>query len=114
MAATFLPMVNQMGTGALAAIGSAVPAGKVHRCDLRAANVSPTSADSDCDVYVNDTGTPANSGYRAKTYPVPYKQPGSAPDLEFGLILTAGQQLKVRAADTTSVAFSLQRVEDDA
>jgi hypothetical protein len=111
MSALILPPIQLTGTAALATIG-AVPAGKVWRVDLRACNIA--AADAYADVYINDTGTPANSGYRCKNYPVPYLQAGSAPDLEYGLILTAGQQLQIRASAINAIAFSLSPVQTDA
>ncbi len=108
--ATILAPVQQVGTTALTLIGSVVPAGKVRRADLRASNITAGS-DAYADVYINDG---ANSGYRCKTYPVPYGQPGSAPDLEYGLVLTAGQSLQIRSSANASIAFSLTQIEDDA
>ncbi len=108
MTATFIRNIQQVGTMALVNIGDVVPAGKMRRLDLRAANIAAGS-DANADVYVYDG---ANSGYRCKTYPVPFNQIGSTPDLEFGLLLAGGQRLQIRASAEDKIAFSLSQSED--
>jgi hypothetical protein len=114
MGASVLTPTQLVGTGALTTIGGAVAAGKKRRVDLRACNINGAAADTLVDVYLKDNNTPANSGYRCRNFYLPYGQAGSAPDLEYGLVLTAGMELQVRCGDANSAAFSLTGVEDDA
>lgn len=119
MASVFLPTTQRTLGLALADLGpqgaaAATPAGKVRTAWVRFANVA--AVDAAADLYVVDTGVAANAndGYRVKNYPVPYNAPGSAPDMERRLILTAGQKLQGKAGNANSVAVSIEWVEDDA
>lgn len=104
------PLQMVASSTGLTDLGAVVPAGKVRRVDLRACNIT-TGADASLDLYLTQTG---NSGYRHRTYPIPFFQPGSAPDVEYGWVLTAGQKLQARASAASAVGLSLTQVEDDA
>lgn len=112
MADTINPPVKLTGGVALADIGGVVPVNKVRSIDLRATNV--VTANAYADVFLIDTNNSANNHYRCRNYPVPYLQTGSAPDLEYGLLLTAGWKMQVRSSVANAIDFSYTAVEDDA
>jgi hypothetical protein len=89
-----------------------VPLNKKARIDLRACNIHG-SQDGYADVYIDDPDVPANSGYRARNFYIPFQQVGSAPDLEYGLVLTENLKVQIRASGANTIAFSLTGVEDD-
>jgi hypothetical protein len=112
MADTINAPVRLTGTTSLTDIGNEVPTGKVRSVDLRCANI--TTSDVYVDVYLVDTANPSNNHYRCRNYPVTYLQTGGAPDLESGLLLTAGWKVQVRASANSAADFSLTSVDDDA
>lgn len=104
-----------VGTTALATIVTAPAAGKVRRVDLNACNITNPAAYAAADVYINDTGTPANSGYLRNGHPVPAPpDPDCAIVLAYGFFLTAGQEMQIRASDDDAISFVAEVVEDDA
>lgn len=97
-------------TGALLDIpNTLVDADKVRCVDVRAANYG--AADSTVDLVLTDGATVI---YRARGYPVPFQNVGSAPDLEQRLTIPAGWKLQARAGATGVVEVSVTGVEDDA
>ncbi|MEW5687428.1 MAG: hypothetical protein AB1942_21130 [Pseudomonadota bacterium] len=105
---------QKTGAMGLATIVAAPGPGLVRRVDLTATNITAAGAMAAADVYINDTATPLNSGYRKKGYPVPPPpDPGCTVILEYGLFLTEGQELQIRAGAADSVAFSAEVVEGD-
>lgn len=112
MVDTVSPLKTVTVSTSLVDIGDVVASGKVRSIDLRCTNIG--AADGYADVYMVDTNNSANNHYRAKNYPVPFQQLSSAPDLENGLLLTAGWKVQVRASAASTLAFSLTTVEDDA
>lgn len=112
---TILATTQKTGTTGLVTIVAGPAAGKVRRVDLTACNITGGGVYAAADVYINDAGTPANSGYRKKGYPVPAPPDADcAVILEQGLFLTAGQSLQIRGSAADAVAFSAEVVEDDA
>lgn len=120
MAATFLRTTQRTLGTTLADVApegdaAATPTGKVRTATIRFANIH-ASADATADVYVVDTSVAANANdnYRARNYPVPFSTTGSAPDMERTVVLVAGQKLQFRASAASSVAVSIEWVQDDA
>lgn len=112
---SILATTQKTGTTARVTIVAAPAAGKVRRVDLNACNITAGSVYAAADVYIDDAGTPANSGYRKKGHPVPAPpDPDCAVILEQGLLLTAGQALQIRGSAADAIAFSAEVVEDDA
>ncbi len=112
-----LKPVNQVATTALVDLGNAatpatVPASKERVVDVRAANIG--AADAFVDLYLVDTVTGANSGWRVRNYPVPYQVAGAAPDLEQRLLIPAGFKLQIQASAPGAVAVSVTGHERDA
>ncbi len=108
------PTTQKTGTTGLVTIVAAPGAGLVRRVDLVATNITAGGVYASADVYINDTGTPANSGYRKKGYPLPPPpDPGCTVILEYGLFLLPGQELQIRAGAADSVAFSAEVVEGE-
>lgn len=102
MTVTILAPVKLALTTALQDIGVATPTGHVRTYDLRFANVG--AADATGDVVLTDGTTVIT---RAKNFPVPFNQPGSAPDMEQKLVVPAGWKLQAKASATSSVEASL-------
>jgi len=109
MSASVLTPVNLALTTSLADLTSAVSTGKVRRYDVRFANVG--AADAYADLVLTDGLTTIN---RAKNYPVPYQQPGSAPDMEQVIVVPAGWKLRAKASASSAVEASVTGIEADA
>lgn len=108
MTATVLTPANLALTTSLADLTANVGVGKVRRYDVRFANVG--AADAYADLVLTDGTTVI---YRAKEYPVPYRQPGSAPDMEQGIVVPAGWKLRAKASAGTTVEASVTGIEAD-
>lgn len=104
--------IQLLGTMAFVTIGTAVPVGKKWRVDLRATNVTNPPAEALADVQILDADDEPNTGPRCNAQRIPAEQTSSSPDLEYGLVLTAGLALQVRASAEDAVAFSLSVIED--
>lgn len=109
MSATILTPAHLALTTSLADLMSAPATGKVRRVDVRFANVG--TADTFADLVLTDGSTTI---YRAKNYPVPYENAGSAPDVEQGLVVPAGWKLQAKALAGTTVEASYTGIEADA
>lgn len=115
-AGSFLATTQRSCTGALADIGPQgaatvhTPPGKARVVYVRFTNIS---ADAWADLKIVDTNDGANSGYRAKTYPVPFNTNGSAPDFEVRLVLTPGQKLQHRGSNSGVLVISTAWFEGD-
>lgn len=109
MSATVLAPIKLALTGTPQDLTPLTPVGKVRSYDVRFANVG--SANSFADVILTD-GTVVIT--RAKEYPVPYRQAGSAPDVERLLVVPAGWKLQAKAAASLQVEASVTGVEADA
>lgn len=101
MPATFPEPVKQPLTLVLQDIGVVTPPGKVRKFDVRFANVGGEDAFGD---LVITNGTVVIN--RAKNYPVPYRQAGSAPDME-NIILPAGWKVQGKASATGMIEASI-------
>lgn len=115
MAAAFLATTQLTATTTLADFGPlgaavATPAGKNRTLWLRACNIG--ALDASADVFIVDTVTGANSGYRAKNYPITYNTKDSAPDFEQKLVLTPNLKVQIRASANSTIAFSGEWVEE--
>ena len=109
MSASVAVPVKLALTATLQDLGNATPAGKVRSWDIRFANVG--AADASADLVITDGTTVIT---RAKNYPVPYNQPGSAPDMEQKLTLPAGWKVQAKASGTLAIEASGTFVEADA
>lgn len=109
MSATILVPVKLALTTTLQDLTVVTPANKVRSYDIRFANVG--AADAYADLVVTDGTTVIT---RAKNYPIPYQQAGSAPDMEQKIILPAGWKIQAKASATVSIEASAIGVEADA
>lgn len=105
MSASFPDPTKVVLTITLQDIGVVTPANKVRTLDVRFANVGGEDAFGDL-VITNGT-TVIN---RAKNYPVPYKQVGSAPDMESKIIVPAGWKLQGKASAGLMVEASILNI----
>lgn len=97
------------GTTSWQQIGQAVPANMVGAFSLRAANIG--SALAYANVRINNGSA---QGRRAINFPVPYQDPGSAPDMEEDFRLPAGWWIEVMASAASAIEFTLETVFDNA
>jgi len=119
MPAVFLPTTQRVCTTSLTDAApqghpAATPTGKVRTATVRFCNIGTADASADLKVVDTNVVSGDNDGYRAKTYPVPFNHPNSAPDFERTVVLTEGQKLQYRASADNAVSISVEWVEDDA
>lgn len=115
MAASVQRCTGLVGTMGLATIVPAPAAGKVHRVDLTACNVTNPAGYAGAYVYVKDNTNPANSHYRKSAHPVPAPpDDGCTVILEYAFTLSAGQELQIKATAVDAVSFSAEYIEGDA
>ena len=112
MTVSVIPLKQLTGTLALVTIFGPVPDGEKWRLDLRATNITNPGAAGAANVWVKDNVTPANSGYRTRNLDIPFNQAGSAVDLEYGLVVTAGMEIQISASVVDAIAFSASGVKD--
>jgi hypothetical protein len=98
MSATFLAPTKLALTLDLQDLTPVTPDNKVRTYDVRFINVG--SANGTADLVMTD-GT--NVVTCAQTYPVPFNQAGSAPDMEQGIVVPAGWKLQAKASATLTV-----------
>jgi len=108
MPATIPNPVKLALTTALQDLTAAVGAAKVRSYDVRVANIG--AADAYVDLVMTDGVTII---YRAKNYPVPYQQAGSAVDLELKLLVPTGWKLQAKASANATLEASAVSVEAD-
>lgn len=96
-------------TNSLQDLGDVTPVGKIRSWTVRFANVGSESGYGD---LVLTDGTTVIT--RAKNYPVPYQQAGSAPDMEERLTLAAGWKIQAKASASVTVEASGIYTEIDA
>lgn len=116
MPAEILPTTQRLGTLAFVTIVAAPVAGEVKRVDLTAMNVTAGGTLGAAYAQIVDALDAANTGpIIAPGYPVP---PPPDPDctviLKYGLMLTEGQSLQIKAGALNSVAYSAEVVRNDA
>ena len=110
MSAVFSDIIPLALTTSVQDLGDVTPANKVRTWHVRFANVGAENAFADLNVITPS----AVSVPRAKNYPVPYQQAGSAPDIEDGkLVLKAGHKLQAKASASSVVMASAYYVEAD-
>lgn len=95
-------------TTSLQDLTDATPSNKVRSLDVRFANIG--TADGYADLVLTNGTIVIN---RAKNYPIPYQEPGSAPDMEQKIVVPAGWKLQAKASANTTVEASATGVEAD-
>lgn len=108
MSAIVVAPVKLALTTTLQDLTDVTPVNKVRSWDVRFANVG--AADGFGDLVLTN-GTIVIT--RAKNYPVPYMESGSAPDMEQKIVLPAGWKLQAKASATVTVEASATGVEAD-
>lgn len=108
MTATVLVPFKLVCTTTLQDLTDVTPANKVRSLDVRFTNVGAASGYGD---LVLTNGTIIID--RAKNYPVPYQDAGSAPDMEQKIVLPAGWKLQAKASATNTVQASATGIEAD-
>lgn len=108
MSASFPNLVRLALTTTLQDLGTATPSNKIRTAKVRYANVG--AGDASADLVVTDGTTVIT---RAKNYPIPYNQAGSAPDMEEKLFLPVGWKIQGKASANNVVEASLEIIEAD-
>lgn len=93
MSVNFLDPKDLAVTTALQDLTDVTPAGKVRTFDVRFANVG--AADGYASLVLTNGVLTIQ---RAKNYPVPFQQAGSAPDMEQKIIVPAGWKVQTMAS----------------
>jgi len=107
-----LPTKHKVGTTAWAVIVAAPDPGKIRRVDLTATNITAPAAFAAASVQIVDAGDGSNSGVSKNAVPLPAPpDPDSTVILEYGLMLTAGQRLEVKASADNAISYRAETQE---
>lgn len=107
MSISFLDAIDLPATTVLQDLTPYVAAGKIRKCNVRFANVGAANGYGHL-FMTNGTVTIT----RAKNYPVPFQDPGSAPDMEQAIEVPPGWKLQVQASANGVVEASVTNLKE--